>query len=419
MHGASIDRVRIQIEFKPAVNDGAPALEPATARQRQRQVRESQSAVFPVEAGLQALNRNQLAIEGACALIAHTEFAAHGRSVRRFALQHRIDIEQGVRHIRGKYGRIDTGEVHGERRQRPFGERRQQRAQGAGGLGVATNRVGASDDLPLDTELRELTTPAQVEFERLVERAAADHGCGAEIEWRIRSQRGVAGQFQRTDTCLQMIDAMLPAGAAQGGVDAPGQHRRACIRLSRQQRADNQALDAHRQRQLQAVRHGHRRTARRRDVAHAVSLDTLDRQPAAQQLARRPAHLQAPQFHVVCCIQPTHRLRAPVAKQATFGRFDLQPPVADPRQSGAQQAQARFARPQPTRRRERKRHGDGDDDWPAAARRVRFRCGIVVHAAPQNGTASEKCKRSSPSRCPHARSMARGPAGLFQRAPIP
>ena len=93
VHGASIDRVRIQIEFKPAVNDGAPALEPATARQRQRQVRESQSAVFPVEAGLQALNRNQLAIEGACALIAHTEFAAHGRSVRRFALQHRIDIE--------------------------------------------------------------------------------------------------------------------------------------------------------------------------------------------------------------------------------------------------------------------------------------------------------------------------------------
>ena len=34
-----------------------------------------------------------MAIEGACALIAHTEFAAHGRPVRRFALQHRIDIE--------------------------------------------------------------------------------------------------------------------------------------------------------------------------------------------------------------------------------------------------------------------------------------------------------------------------------------
>ena len=43
-----------------------------------------------------------------------------------------------MRYIGREHGRIDTGEVHGERSQWPFGERRQQRAQAAGSLSVAT-----------------------------------------------------------------------------------------------------------------------------------------------------------------------------------------------------------------------------------------------------------------------------------------
>ena len=70
-----------------------------------------------------------------------------------------------MRYIGREHGRIDTGEVHGERSQWPFGERRQQRAQAACGLGVATIGIGTRDDFPLDAELRERTTPAQIELE--------------------------------------------------------------------------------------------------------------------------------------------------------------------------------------------------------------------------------------------------------------
>ena len=96
-----------------------------------------------------------------------------------------------MRYIGREHGRIDTGEVHGERCQWPFGERRQQRAQAAGSLSVATIGVDAGDDFPLDAELREQSTPAQVELERLVERIPADDGCGLEIVGRVRGQRRV------------------------------------------------------------------------------------------------------------------------------------------------------------------------------------------------------------------------------------
>ncbi len=143
-----------------------------------------------------------------------------------------------------------------------------------------------------------------------------------------------------------------------------------------------------------------------------------------QQCARTPLDNQALQGQMGRRVRIAELPDVQRPEQGTHRLDDREPTLAQALRHTRQRNGPGLGHDQPRQREQRQQQGKCKTDPPPAPSWLRrrwrrfARVGLLARRH-QKAIATEKCGRILPSRTPYARSKARGPAGLRQRAPIP